>query len=334
MSFYEDVPSTDSSITLVDLRRDTERSGHRREIFSGLASASKHIPSKYFYDARGSVLFEEITRLPEYYLTRTEKSILPSVANEIRGLLEDVDIIELGSGDCSKISILLSAVPARRMPSIRYVPIDVSRSAIEESARTLPSRFYGLSIQGIVADFTTQLALVPRGRRRLFCFFGSTIGNFSRGEAVRFMGDLGGIMRPGDAMLLGVDMVKDKHILESAYNDRRGVTAEFNRNILRAVNDLTGTDFDPDRFEHLAFYDSGHSRIEMHLRAERDMEISSPHLDGGVRICAGETIHTENSRKFTEEAIDDLALASGLRIDNRYTDKNRWFSVVLLRNEG
>lgn len=333
MSANERILAIDSPIMLFDLLGGIARKDSRKEIFAGLTSDRKHIPSKYFYDPAGSALFEEITRTPEYYLTRTEMSILPAAAGAC-ARLQDVDIVELGSGGWSKISVLLRAVPDGRMRTVKYIPVDVSRTAIEQSARSLLERFDGLAIHGVVADFTAQFSLLPRGRRRLLCFFGSTIGNLSRGAAVRFMADVGRTMRRGDAMLLGVDMVKDRRILERAYNDRGGVTARFNRNILRAVNTIAGTNFEPDRFEHVAFFNEARSRIEMHLRADADMEVSSPHFDDSIRIRRGETIHTENSRKFTEEMIEDLARAGGLGIERRVTDDDAWFSVVLLRGEG
>jgi L-histidine N-alpha-methyltransferase len=221
-------------------------------------------------------------------------------------------------------------MPVRCKESVRYIPVDVSQTTIEEAANVLLNDFSGLEILGVVADFTKQLRLIPAGTKRLFCFFGSTIGNFTKEQAVQFISNLSEIMQPSDMLLLGVDMVKSKDILERAYNDNRNVTAKFNRNILNVVNSIIDTNFEPDDFEHVAFYSKELSRIEMHLKALKDLKISSPHITDKIIIHKGETIHTENSYKFTDEIIDELASASGLKIKNRFTDKNKWFSVIQL----
>lgn len=328
MFLNEDAPSEESPITVINFLPKLGKDDLRKEIITGLTSTHRSISSKFFYDAVGSKLFEEITQLPEYYLTRTEKSILKRVARKIGNNLKDFDIIELGSGDCSKISLLFNAMPVKCVESIRYIPVDVSQAAIEESANILLNNFSGIEIQGVVADFTRQLKLIPAGSKRLFCFFGSTIGNLTRDQALQFISDLSEIMQSGDILLLGVDMVKSQDILENAYNDSRNVTAIFNRNILNVVNSLIATDFEPNDFEHVAFYNEEYSRIEMHLKASKNLEINSPYFSEKLIIKQGETIHTEDSHKFTDEFIDELALASGLKIENRFTDKNNWFSVV------
>jgi L-histidine N-alpha-methyltransferase len=297
-------------------------------ILGSLTSDHKHISSRYFYDEIGSKLFEEITFLPEYYLTRTEKNILKQACFQIAGKLKDGDIIELGSGGSSKISLLLESIPAESIGSVRYIPVDVSQAAIENSAKILIKNFPGLKIHGVVADFEKQLNRIPGGAKRLICFFGSTIGNLSRKESLKFMADLGGIMPSGGMLLLGVDRVKSRDVLEKAYNDSKDITAKFNRNILNVINNLVGTNFNPDMFDHIAFYNEDHSRIEMHLKAMERMEISSPHLSGKIKIRKGETIHTENSHKFTSKHIDDLARAGGLEIKNIFTDNNKWFSLI------
>ena len=328
MHLDKQFPDEDSSLTIIDFLHQTGKEDHREEIIAGLSSAKKYISSKFFYDARGSKLFEEITRLPEYYLTRTEKSILKNIASRIGRGLKDVDIVELGSGDCSKISILFDAVDGKGMDSVRYIPVDVSRPAIEKSANVLLNSFPGLKIRGAVADFTQQLKLIPQREKRLFCFFGSTIGNFQREQAVQFIGSLSGIMKSGDRLLLGMDMVKRKDLLEDAYNDSRGVTAAFNRNVLNVVNNLIHSDFDSADFEHVAFFNDKRSRIEMHLKALKDLSVSSPCMSAKIAVKQGETIHTENCHKFTDRFIDEIALASGLIIEDRFTDENKWFSVV------
>jgi L-histidine N-alpha-methyltransferase len=303
------------------------------QIIAGLRSPRKQISSIYFYDGVGSKLFEQITRLPEYYPTRTEKSILRHVAPVIIGAADHLEIVEIGSGDCSKISILLNAIPPQRRETTRYTPVDVSPDAIQESASLLQQTFPGIKIRGIVGDFTRQMHLIPSGKNQLFCFFGGTIGNLSGEQKERFLNDLSRIMRPGDALLLGADMVKPVRILEKAYNDSQGVTAAFNRNILKAVNRLAGTDFNPLAFDHLAFYNRRRKRIEMHLKARSAMRISCPAIPEKIEIDRGESIHTENSHKYTLADLSNSAAAAGLRLDHVFMDENRWFTLAYFLKE-
>lgn len=299
-----------------------------KEILAGLQSERKYISSKYFYDAAGSKLFEAITRLPEYYPTRTEKPLIKAAAESICQTFNHTDIVELGSGDCSKISILLEGISACAEQPLRYIPVDVSRPAIEASAEMLSATFPNLAIHGIVADFTTQLACVPNGNKRLYCFFGSTLGNFSKAQVAQFLHHLTATMHPGDRLLLGLDRVKEIPILENAYNDGQGITAAFNRNILNVVNHLAQTDFNPSDFDHRAFYNDIEQRIEMHLTARSDMTIRTPHLAAPLFIAQGESIHTENSHKFSRTSIKALGEAHGLDIETVFTDRNQWFSVI------
>jgi len=328
MNAYKDPTCADTSVTISNFLRETDKDNDIRGILDGLTFDRKYISSKYFYDAAGAELFKEITLLPEYYLSRTEKKILGKVASEIAGKLKNIDLIEIGSGDSSKISILLESVPAHHMMSMRYIPIDVNQAVIEKSAKTLIKKFPGLSIHGLIADFERPLNLIPEGAKRLICFFGSTIGNISRKESMRFIAGLERSMRPGDGLLLGLDMVKERNLLHKAYNDSQNVTAKFNLNILNVVNNLLDSDFNPDLFDHIAFYNENHCRIEMHLKAKQDMEISCPYLPGNITLKAGETIHTENSHKFTRKHIDILASAGGLEIKNIFSDEKEWFSLV------
>jgi L-histidine N-alpha-methyltransferase len=328
MNYREDASISDAPVAISNFLLQQNEDEVIEGILNGLRSDHKHISSKYFYDQVGARLFEEITLLPEYYLTRTEKNILQDASVQIAGKLRDVDIIELGSGDSSKISVLLESIPAGRLGSVRYLPVDVNQAAIEDSTEILIKEFPKLRVHGVVADFEKQLDLIPGEGDRLICFFGSTVGNFTRKESLRFMADLGRIMHSGGMLLLGVDMVKDRDVLEIAYNDSQGITQKFNRNILNVVNELAGTDFDPDLFDHVAFYNEEQFRIEMHLKATRDMEVSSTHFNGRIPIQKGEAIHTENSHKFTRRHIDDLASAGGLEIQNIFTDKNEWFSLI------
>jgi L-histidine N-alpha-methyltransferase len=299
----------------------------REELATGLKSPRKYISSKFFYDKKGSELFDEITRLNEYYPTRTEKAILRNISPHLAKELADSVVIELGSGSSSKISILFEAYFRNNLNSLTYVPVDISRSVLEISATGLMERFPGITIEPIVADFTNQLHVLPKEGKKVICFFGSTIGNFTRTQASRFLNDLASRMKPNDELLLGIDRVKDKTLLENAYNDSKQITSAFNKNILSVVNILLLTNFNAVKFDHLAFYNEKDSRIEMHLIARENMEISSPHLKEIIRIKKGENIHTENSHKFTDEHISEIVRQTGLHIKNVYNDKNEWFSI-------
>ena len=301
----------------------------RKEIIKGLTSKQKYISSKFFYNEKGSKLFEDITRLPEYYPTRTEKQILKEIAPELMSNLHNIDIVELGSGDCSKISILLKSIPTENLETVNYIPVDVSKSAIYESAQSLMEIFPGLSINGLVADFMNQLEIIPDNRKRMFCFLGSTIGNFTKDVTNDFLKNLSNNMNSGDTLLLGVDLVKPIQILHDAYNDSQNVTANFNKNILNVINDLIDSDFDINDFEHKAFFNQKKSRIEMHLIAYKDVTITLPYSKSKIEISKGENIHTENSYKYTPEKIIEFENISGLKIKETYTDPNNWFALVL-----
>jgi L-histidine Nalpha-methyltransferase len=316
----------------VNIRNFLPRIGHdstREEIIKGLFAPQKYISSKYFYDEQGSRLFKAITGLDEYYLTRTEKKILNADPAIISGSRSFSSIIEFGSGDCSKISILLRSLIDQKSNGITYMPFDISQSAIEEAIQCLSQQFNDVSIEGVVADFFSQLHILPNeGSARLFCFFGSTLGNFEPGRRRDFISEISSIMEKDDVFLLGADMVKDINVMERAYNDRRGVTAAFNKNILNVVNCILNTDFRTGQFEHLAFYNDSSRRIEMHLKALADLEIKSPLFREPLFMKKGETIHTENSYKFRMEEFNELCRVSGLSISDVYTDSNKWFSVL------
>jgi L-histidine N-alpha-methyltransferase len=304
-----------------------------KEIIADLISPSKRISCILFYDGVGSKLFREITKLPEYYLTRTEIGLLKQVAIELSEKLRNMDIVEFGSGDSTKISILLETIPEEYRNTVCYVPVDVNELSVRKSSEIISKKFPGIRIYGIIADFNTQLSVIPKETEKLFCFLGSTIGNFSMDEALRFLVDLNNVMNSEDLLLIGFDRVKNIDIIEKAYNDRRNVTEEFNKNILHVVNNHIGTNFNPDLFEHVAFYNEELSRIEMHLKATKNLEVFCPSSQSNIYIKKGETVHTENSYKFTEEKIHSLAKNAGLEIQNIYTDKNKWFSLVkLLKN--
>ena len=302
----------------------------RKEILEGLKETPKTIPCVYLYDERGSELFERITRLDEYYLPRKEIPLLRRMARRMGDAWEGVDIVELGSGDCSKISVILEAIPPEFRRTVRYVPLDVSRAAIEKSAAVLLERFEGLCVKAMVADFRAQMDLIPQERPRVFCFLGSTLGNLTVEDAVAFLTDLKNVMQAGDNLLLGLDMVKEKRILEDAYNDEKGITARFNKNILNVVNRHLRTEFDTENFDHVAFYDEDLCRIEMHLKARRSLSVTSPFSSAPLCFRSEETIHTENCHKFTDKRLRKLAASAGLQLADLVKDGKEWFSVARL----
>lgn len=298
------------------------------EIYNGLKAKQKYLSSRFFYDNIGSQLFEEITELPEYYPTRTEKIILNDNAQEIIGDADQIDIIELGSGDCSKISIILDVVPKGKLKNIRYIPLDVSEGAIMKSSNFLIGKYPSIKIHGLLADFMKHLVTLPGEGNRLICFFGSTIGNFTRQQASLFMLNIRELMKPGDQLLLGLDMVKKIEVIEAAFNDKQGITALFNKNILHVINKYAQTNFESSLFEHISFYNEEKARIEMHLIAVEDMVIKSNYFPQEILLKKGETIHTENSHKFTDSDIQNFANETRLKIGNIYSDSNQWFSLV------
>ncbi len=302
------------------------------DLAHGLTAGQKFIPCRYFYDARGSRLFDAICELPEYYPTRTEVSLLKEIAPGLAGNLKHKDLVELGSGADRKISILLGAASPDARSTLRYIPVDISDSAITNSSLNLKTRHPELTVMGIVADFTSPIEGLPSDRSTMFFFLGSTIGNFDDAECGAFLRNVAMAMKPKDTLLIGFDMVKPRSIVEAAYNDAQGVTAEFNKNILRVVNKELHADFNPASFDHLAFFNEHYSRIEMHLKANRDLAVRVDALDMILKINEGETLHTENSRKFTKETIERMAGLAGLTIQEWYHDSDRWFSLVLMRS--
>jgi len=327
MNFHTGNILTNSKVKITNLLPEIGIEDMRAEIVQGLTSERKYISSKYFYNEAGSRLFEEITLLPEYYPTRTEKRILKSVAPALMDSLIGYDIIELGSGDCSKISILFRTLPENPGRLIHYLPMDVSHSAILKSARGLSRYYPDLVIEGYVVDFTTQFNMIRRDNPALICFFGSTIGNFDHKISRELLSNISKHMKKGDALLLGMDLVKPQPILHAAYNDEQGLTEAFNKNILLSVNDIINSNFNPDEFKHLAFYNNNMSRIEMHLVANTDISIGSPFFPEDLVFKRGESIHTENSHKYTDTDIREFARAAGLDHKNTFTDKNSWARV-------
>ncbi|NTU43429.1 MAG: L-histidine N(alpha)-methyltransferase [Nitrospirales bacterium] len=317
-------------IEIMNYMKDSFHFDLKSDVLLGLTSEQKSLPSKYFYDARGSELFDSICRLPEYYQTRTELSILRSSAGRIVEDMQGGDIVELGSGANLKIRALLDASFRDCRADICYVPVDVSESALLESSAELLEIYPGLKIRGIVADFMKHMEKIPEGRKRLFLFFGSTIGNFSDEERRYLLESVAGRMEPEDRFLLGIDMIKPADLLERAYNDRQGITAEFNRNILRVLNRELGADFETSHFDHLAFYNDKKEQVEMHLRANRDISAEIRGLGLRIDMDKGETIHTEICRKFSMASAGAMAEEAGLRIGRSFSDPQGWFSLLEL----
>lgn len=301
----------------------------REEIIEGLLSNEKYISSKFFYDKTGSELFEEITTLPEYYPTRTEKIILKNIASDLMNKNFPFEIMELGSGDCSKISILFDAVENEKFSDLTYIPVDVSRPTILESAKQLSGKYSWLPIDGYVADFTFQLNLIPRSDKpRLICFFGSTIGNFDDKDSKNIFRNLAASLNGADTLLVGFDLLKEESVLHAAYNDSQGVTEKFNKNILNVVNSIIESDFHSGDFDSLSFFNTEKSRNEMHLIANKDCTIHSPFLEFPISFVKGDSIHTENSHKYSISTIEKLMENSGLKILEVYTDPKDWFALV------
>ncbi len=304
-----------------------------RDISAGLSADQKRIPSKYFYDERGSRLFEEICMLSEYYPTRTEMAILERCAVGLMEHFTGGDLVEMGSGANWKICRLLDAAKHPHGESIRYVPLDVSESALRAAAEELIGMYRELEVLGIVADFTRDLDRVPDEAKRLITLFGGTIGNFTDEESKYLLASVADLMRPGDRFLLGMDMVKEKGVIEAAYNDTRGVTAAFNKNVLTVVNRELCADFDDARFDHVAFYNEASEQIEMHLAAREAMSVEIAMLGMTVDFEKGETIRTEISRKFTRKSANRVFDDAGLTPQRWFTDERGWFSLVeLVRN--
>jgi L-histidine N-alpha-methyltransferase len=298
------------------------------DVRRGLTARQKSLPPKYFYDERGSRLFEAICETPEYYPTRTEMALLRRVAGEIVGRVRPRDLVELGPGSADKARFFLEAM--EQLGTLgRYVPVDVSAEIVERSARALLEHHPDLRIKAVIGDFFHHLDKVPDDERRLVVFLGSTIGNLERDESVSFLRSVAALLRPGDAFLLGADLVKDEKVLEAAYNDAAGVTEEFNRNILLVVNHHLGADFQPETFRHVAFFNAGQSRIEIYLEATHDHTVRIRELDLEVSFRSGERIHTEFSHKFTRRSVEDLLREAGMKPQAWFTDPREWFSLAL-----
>ena len=300
------------------------------EVAAGLSAPQKELPPKYFYDHRGSELFEEITRLPEYYLTRAERVLLEQWMPQVIPALGSRTLVELGAGSAEKSRIILNAMRAAGTAEL-YVPIDVSAAFLRETADQLRREYPGLGVSPAVADISEELN-VPRGLASpvLFAFLGSTIGNFHPPAAIRLLARVRAIMWAGDRFLLGADLRKDIGLIEAAYNDAQGVTAEFNRNMLRVLNHELGADFDLASFTHRAFYDCEAHRIEMHLISTRHQAVDVPGI-GEVRFARGESIRTEISCKYDIASLSALFFGAGLELESWQTDPEQRFALVVAK---
>ncbi|MFN8548035.1 MAG: L-histidine N(alpha)-methyltransferase [Candidatus Eisenbacteria bacterium] len=318
----------------VHLTPEMRREDLRREVRAGFERDPREIPPKYFYDAHGSALFEEITKLPEYYLTRVETRMLRALAPQLAQRLGSSELLELGSGYSTKTEILLDALRETGRLQ-RYLAVDVSESSLRIAGERLMARYPGLQVHGVVADFTHQLDRLPKGGPRLVAFLGSTIGNFAPEEARQFLTALASTLGPDDAFLLGTDLIKDLNLMEDAYNDHDGITAEFNRNILSVLNDELGAGFQPEQFEHVAFYDDLNCWIEMRLRSKQHVVLRVFALDDErpyiLSLERGEEIRTEISCKYTRESVEALLESAGLELCEWHTEADPYFALSLSR---
>jgi L-histidine N-alpha-methyltransferase len=298
------------------------------DVRRGLALRQKAIPPKYFYDDYGSRLFEQICELPEYYPTRTEEQLLESSAHEILQVAHASDVIELGSGAATKMRWFLDAAEDLG-ETFRYRPVDVCEPMLESSGRMLVARYPWLEVRAQLADYERHLDRLPTGDRRLVMFLGSTIGNLPPRAATSFVSAIGRQLREGEHFLLGADLVKPVKVLEAAYNDSAGITAEFNRNVLRVINRELDADFDLAAFDHVAFFNERKRQIEMHLRARRPQRVSLKALGWSAKLRRGETLHTEISRKFTRRGLAKLCRDGGFEPRRWFVADDPAFALVL-----
>jgi L-histidine Nalpha-methyltransferase len=310
------------------------------EVLAGLSKVSKSLPPWLFYDADGSKLFEQITELPEYYLTRTEREIFATNAGEMidaarRGLQnaspENLTVIELGAGTATKTRILIAAVLSRQL-SATFYPVDVSESALRIAQQDLKSEFPHLKVRPLLGDYSqglSQLAGTPG--RKLVLYIGSSIGNFELGEAGNLLLSIRHDLRAGDALLLGVDLVKDAALLRAAYNDSQGVTARFNLNMLARINRELGADFDLNAFGHVAEWNPRASRMEIYLESLRAQTVWVADIGMEIQFRKGERIHTENSYKFTDAMVKKVVSTGGFGLERCWKDSKGWFGVYLAR---
>jgi L-histidine N-alpha-methyltransferase len=326
------VTATDASTTMLSVERHLSsadlRAQMRADVRTGLTAARKWLPPTYFYDTEGSRLFDEITRLPEYYPTRREKAALRARADDIARLTGADTLVELGSGTSEKTRLLLDAL--RKAGTLRrFVPFDVDESVLLTAGAQITAEYPGVDVHAVVGDFTRHTRLLPQNGRRLVAFLGSTIGNLEPAARAGFLADVAANLRDGDAFLLGVDLVKDTDRLVRAYDDAAGVTAEFNRNVLRVLGRELHGDADPDAFDHVALWDAENEWIEMRLRARTPLDIRIADLDLDVHFDAGEDLRTEISAKFRQDRVGAELDAAGLELRHWWTDPDGDVALAL-----
>ncbi|MFZ1153415.1 MAG: L-histidine N(alpha)-methyltransferase [Solirubrobacteraceae bacterium] len=321
----------DSSITIDSYLHEGQERSLADDVLDGLTRPFKELPPKHFYDARGAELFDQICELPEYYPTRTERSILQEAAEQIASTTAAAELVELGSGTAAKTRVLLDAL--HRAGTLKlYIPVDVTEGMVRDCAQELTSEYPGLRVHGVIGDFERHLDRVPDAvGPRLVVFLGGTIGNFPPGSRRRFLREISKLLGPEDYLLMGTDLVKDPQVLTQAYDDAQGVTAEFNRNLLRVLNRELKADFDPEDFDHVALFNREHEWIEMRLRARRKHTTTVRDLGLSVHFEQGEEMRTEISAKFTRERVEDDLSTAGLEIVSWLTDPEQLFAITLSR---
>ncbi|HEX9608184.1 MAG TPA: L-histidine N(alpha)-methyltransferase [Gemmatimonadaceae bacterium] len=303
-----------------------------RDVRQGLLKSPKQLSPKYFYDERGSELFEEITQLPEYYLTRAEKTLLEQRIAEIIAAVRPCSLVELGAGSATKTRIIIDEMRSNGCAEC-YVPVDVSKEFLEAAALQLRADYVDVQVTPVVSDITEPFAIPPVASPTLVAFLGSTIGNFPRDEAIQLLSHIAGEMGPSDRFLLGADLIKDPAIINRAYNDSSGVTAAFNLNILERLNRELGANFPMSDYQHRAFYSSENHRVEMHLVARTAHKVTIPEI-GEIPLENGESIRTELSYKYNRPILEDMLSASGLSIEKWMPAGDASFALALARVEG
>ncbi len=321
----------DGAITIDSYLHEGEQRTLADDVLDGLTRPFKELPPKHFYDARGAELFDRICELPEYYPTRTERAILQERAGELAAMTGAAELVELGSGTAAKTRVLLDALHGAGTLE-RYIPVDVTERMVHDCARELTDEYPGLRVHGVIGDFERHLDRVPGPvGPRIVVFLGGTIGNFPPGSRRRFLREIARLLGPEDHLLMGADLVKDAAVLQAAYDDAQGVTAEFNRNLLLVLNRELRADFNPEDFDHVALFNHEHEWIEMRLRARREHTTVVRDLNLSVHFEQGEEMRTEISAKFTRERIEADLSAAGLGLVSWLTDPDELFALTLSR---
>ena len=324
-------PQEINRINLITINEKPVYTDLKEDVRKGLGCEQKTLPPKYFYDARGSELFDQICRTREYYPTRTEDQLLSQYADDILDQVRPHSIVELGSGASRKTHHFFNACERHKLSPV-YQPVDICGEMLLQAGGRLCGSYPWLEVEAVVLDYTSDLHHLEDGdAHQLFVFLGGTLGNFSDAEALEFLADMRTIMQAGDRLLVGIDRAKDIDVLNAAYNDAEGITAEFNRNVLRVLNRELDANFNLHQFEHQAWFNSDESRIEMHLRSAAAQQVKVGRLDCEFGFEQDETILTEISRKFTPESFQKLLSVAGFAIESHFEPNNGYFSLFLLR---